>query len=549
MKKDVKHPYLSGFVAFIFFLSGITLTIFLSIRPMPVIYYITEFVLCSIIWGILAFKYRITDHAIKNKNWIGVALSIILSLVFVPTHYQSLNFLIVKFETENAGLPVLYNPSVTLLLSYKIPIFISILTFAAISLCFLFINLSNYLKKPLVAFFKGLENYEKIFLTAASTIAATIVIIVFNWTNVFYLPSINGSIELFDVIYTSDTGAILSRDCYVNPAAPENDLRQPLFGIFAMPFGLLAKLVSYILPFTNTYPISMNIIQILLLLLSFIFLSRMLEVGKASKIWFLLILIATFPFMLFALNMEQYIFAVFWAILLIYNSYKTRKTSPILAVAATGSILTSAILVPFLLLINKEFGIIKKGCKILILFSAVFICGGMISIINKFSMLIMTYGGFVTTDSGLSGKFRQFTHFITSCFIAPCSRISSDGEHISYQLCTIDSYHIGGIVLLGLSLLSGFLFRHKYIVQISLYWIGFAFVLICLLGWGVAENGTILYALYIFWAFAVLLMLLIDKLPFKIKSTICGLLFSALMIYNIKHILNIIHFGIAYYPL
>lgn len=65
------------------------------------------------------------------------------------------------------------------------------------------------------------------------------------------------------------------------------------------------------------YRIIDKTIKMVLLLLSSILLSQMLETGRTSKIYFLLLSVITFPFMLFSLNMELYIFAVFWAILFI----------------------------------------------------------------------------------------------------------------------------------------------------------------------------------------------------------------------------------------
>ena len=541
----------SGFLSLVFSLSGITLTILLSMRPMPVYFYLAEFVLCSIIWGVVAFKYRIVDNALKNSCKLEVICSVMLAAAFIPTHYQSLNYLIIKFVNENAGLPASFEPYLSFFLSHKLLFLIPVIAFAAVSLCFIFIFVTGRIRNTVVDFFKGLAKYEKIFLITGSMLYVIIILILFNLTNVFYLPSNDGTVIPFDVIYSSDTGAILEKNCYVNPSSPENDLKQPLFGIFALPFGLSAKLISFFIPTANSYPVCMNIIQIILMFITMILISRMLEASKTIKIFFLLILTVTFPFMLFALNMEQYIFAVFWTILLIYNSYTTRKTNVTLSVAATGSILTSAILIPLLMVINKEYGtFMKKGFKMLIVFFSVFICGGMMEIVYKFNLILSNYGSFVSKH-GFIDKCRQFTHFIASCFIAPCSQIVSKGDTVTYQQSATGSNHILGISIFGLSLLSGFLFRRQYMAKISLYWAGFAFALICLFGWGTAENGTVLYSLYLFWAFTVLLTLLINKLPTRInyvKYFIFVVLVVALFVYNIMKMIDIINFGLKYYP-
>ena len=514
-----------------------------------------ELLLCSIIWGFVAFKFRIVDKMLANVHRIDVVIAIILSITFIPTQYHSLSLLISIFENKGemqmdtiAVLPS-FAPYISFFLSHKLLILIPVIAFAAISLCFIFIYLLGCTKHIVIDFFRGLEKFEKNFLIIGCTLCSMMLILLFNLTNVFYQPSLNGEIIPYDVIYTTDTGALLNS--YVYPVDLENDMRQPLFGIFALPFGLFAKFISYIIPTSITYPISMNIIQIILLLVTIILLSRMLEVSKTTRLFFLLFAVSSFPVMLFALNMEQYIFAVFWTILLIYNSYSTRKTNNIMAVAATGSILTSAILVPLLMVLNKEFAlIIKKGFKMVMLFFSVFICGGMIDVIYRAGSMFTKYEKFVS-NNGFIDKFQQFTHFIASCFIAPCSRIVSDEYFVAYRLCENYSLNMFGILLLGLSLLAAWLFREKIIAKISLFWICFAFVLISLFGWGIAENGTILYAYYIFWSFATLLVLLIDKVISKTRNItkylVYGILVLALMVYNIIHLMDIINFGIKYY--
>jgi hypothetical protein len=554
MKKESVSCFAScGFLSVLFFLSAITLTVLLSVRPMPALFYIVEILLCSAVWGWVAFKYRIMEHVRRNNHKVSVWLSILLAVAFIPAHYQSLNFLLLKFERENTPFPADYEPYVSFFFSHKALLLTPVLLFASLSLCFIFICLSERLRRPVVDFFKHLAPFERLFLTVGSLVCAVITVLVFTLTNVFYLPAAaDDAVILFDVIYTTDTGATLLRDCYVNPAAPENDLRQPLFGIFALPFGLLAKCISYALPVAQAYPLIMNIVQIILLLIAFILLSRMLDAGRRTRIYFLLLTVSTFPFMLFALNMEQYVFAFFWTILLIYHSYRTRAIGTLLPVAAAGSILTSAVLVPPLLFMNREADFVKKCAKMLFLFLALFVCGGMIDVIHKFRESVANYGTFTDADGGFAGKWQQFTHFITSCFVAPPSQVvSGGGAHVSYQLTANPSNSLAGILLLGLAIVSGILFRRRYIAKISLYWLGFAFALLCLFGWGTAEGGIVLYSLYIFWAFVVLLMLLMDKLlPEKgwIAHAVYGLLCLALLIYNARQMFDMVSFGITYYP-
>lgn len=542
------------YLSILFFLSGITLTIALSVKPMPVAFYAIELVACSILWGMIAFKYRIIEKVLKSTSKIGVLLSILLSIAFVVEQYNGLVANIERLEVlhiqANSSLAP-YASYITAFWSYKLFFLVPVFAFSAYSLCCLLICVYSGVKDPILSFFKNLETHERIFLITVSLLAATAILIVFHATNAFYMPFSEGREINFDVIYTSDAGILLRRDAYINPASGENDLRQPLFGIFAMPFGLLAKLISYIILSPSSYPLISNILQVTLLIISLILFSRMLEVSKTSKIYFLITATACFPFLLFSLNMEQYIFAVFWTTLLLYNSYKTRQVSIPLSVAAAGSILTSCVLVPFLLILNKEVkNGMRKCIKMSVLFLGIFICGGMINVIYRTKTLFTEYFKYTEADHGFIGKCHQFTGFISSCFFAPCSEVVST-TYTSYQLCASHSFNVIGITILALCIVSVLLHRDRYIAKISGYWIGFAFLLICVLGWGTSENGTILYSLYFYWAFLIPITLLIEKAFTKTKfigHLLFCILIASLISLNIKGGFDLINFGITYYP-
>ena len=78
-------------------------------------------------------------------------------------------------------------------------------------------------------------------------------------------------------------------------------------------------------------------------------------------------------------------------------------------------------------------------------------------------------------------------------------------------------------------------------------------IMLLILGWGTAENGLILYALYFGWAYLVLLFQLVEKiettLRIKYLTVVCGIAASGgLLVLNIPAILEMISFAIAYYP-
>ena len=70
-------------------------------------------------------------------------------------------------------------------------------------------------------------------------------------------------------------------------------------------------------------------------------------------------------------------------------------------------------------------------------------------------------------------------------------------------------------------------------------------------GYGTKENGTNLYSFYFGWAFISLVYMFIDKLikSDKLKNALVVMICLFLLFVNIPEFLNIIMFGISYYPI
>ena len=149
----------------------------------------------------------------------------------------------------------------------------------------------------------------------------------------------------------------------------------------------------------------------------------------------------------------------------------------------------------------------------------------------------------------------QFISFIGNTFIAPLGEVNfTKYWFVSYQLQEVTSLSILGLILLVLMFVSFIINYKKKIAQISFGWLLFSFLILCIIGWGTAENGLIIYGIYFSWAYFILIYLLIDKLfnkyP-KIKFLIFITLFILMFIFNIflkGGILDIIKFGHEYYP-
>ena len=261
-----------------------------------------------------------------------------------------------------------------------------------------------------------------------------------------------------------------------------------------------------------------------------------------------------FPTIFFALNIEQYVFGLFWLILLIYYFVEKNKSNPILFSAATGSLITNGILLPFIIFKKNFKKFIKDGIKYLFVFIFIIVLFG-----KAYNTLfdILNYSNF-TRFMGIKVSFidrlLQYISFISSCFIAPKGYVDlnyGSPVHPSYQLMSVTSVNILGIVLLVLMIISFILNYKKKIAKISFGWLIFSFIVLVLVGWGTVENGLIIYGIYFSWAYFILIGLLfnqlLSKVP-KLKNIVWCLIFGIMIFINGLELINIIKFGITYYP-
>jgi HAD superfamily phosphoserine phosphatase-like hydrolase len=400
--------------------------------------------------------------------------------------------------------------------------------------------------------YKRFNKFEKVFLIIVSILAFCFTTIVYNKTSAFYSPTYNGKIIDYDVIYTTDTGNLTYTDVYLNNNAAENDIRQPLFGIFSTPFSLTSRFISNFFEFIpNSYYIIFSTIQILLLALIIIWIAKMIGFEKENEILFCITMLSTFSFILFSNVYEQYIISLFYLILTIYvwHFYKTDVNYSY--IGAVGTLLTSGIIFPFIT--STSIKDIKNWIKnifkcfigfviICILSSKILIIKG---VVDQFDNLMRFTGKGIT----FGNKFIMFTHFVSSIFVAPKGEILNY-EFPSYRLSYFNSISILGIIILILCIISFIINRKNTFAKISISWIIFSFIILCVIGWGTKENGAILYSLYFFWPYVSLLCLLINKIKKKnIKIFIYVLLIIIMLYFNFTRLIEILHFAFRYYYL
>jgi hypothetical protein len=505
-----------------------------------------------------AMTYMLSINASSTNQLLGTALSFVLYCLIV----FKLDFVYKTFSKLNKGFSI----SSFILASLTVARFFlgsyarhGIMNSAvwALSLPAIFILyawlISNFYP-VIIGFFKSLDQTDKVYLLVKMVLLTILIVIVFNLTSVFYSPKVDGTVVDYDVVYTTDSGNILYTDAYFKIDAPQNDLRQPLFGVFAAPFAMIAKIGSYALFFVdNAYPILINIIQVFLLEIALILLALMLKLKGKLKIAFYLFIGSTFPYLLFALNMEQYIFTVFWLVLFIYAAIEKKAYQPYLYIGAAGSMLTSGIVFPLLF----EKGKFKQG---IILFAKC-LAGllGLTIIFGQINVIITSIGYFGSlmkfTGAGqvlFVSRLAQYHNFL-ACVVLPNKADTFATPQTGIMIYHAVKSSVFSYISLSVFLLTalGFFTNLKNkLAKVCASWVAFSFVVLCLIGWGSLEYGYMLYALYFSWAFLVLIFMGMQKI-IKNETILFTILIAVSLVllrFNLSELYKIITFGMLHYP-
>lgn len=362
----------------------------------------------------------------------------------------------------------------------------------------------------------------------------------------------------YDIIYTSDSPSLVKGNVYLALTHPENDLRQPLFAVFAAPFVGIPYLLARVMGASATVQaILMNSAQILMLFTANFMLAKMLKLNSVKRICFMLLTSCTYTQLLFTLMMEQYIVAYFWLIFSIYLIVENQQPERIALWGAGGTLLTSMILLPFMS--NKSpvkdfkawfMDMVKYGLE----FVALMLVFCRFDVIFNLMSRISFLSGFTGKTVTFADKIYQYTDFICNCFVAPDAGVNTTAvDHISWQLNPATGISFIGILILVLVAISAIWNRDKKSSLLAAGWVGFSVIVLLGLGWGTKENGLILYSLYFGWAFLVLLFQLAEKIESKLNikflvPVVTIVAVVALLVINIPAIMEMVNFAITYYP-
>ena len=430
---------------------------------------------------------------------------------------------------------------------YKIIILLSVPFFSL--LIYLFIKKIIPIIK---SFFCRLSKNEKKYLIIISSLGLFISIEIPFVTTAFSIPMHDNKLCIYDVIYTSDSGAITYEDAFFNVSYAENDIRQPLFGIFSLPFSIIGKFIAEILffvPERYDYVSAMTFIQFVLLSVSTILISRMLKLKEEDKKYFYLLFSISFSYMIFSIILEQYVIGLFYLILTCYCFYEKKLKPNYLYVGAVGTMLTSGIVFPLISKIKNLKKYIIDAFKCLAVFLSVLTVGG------QFPQIFLMFTNFNSLTStfakkmGFIDKFYQFINFVKGILIAPKGKIVEVLNHPSYQLVEVKNIMIIGVFILLIVIVGYILNRKNKFANFCILWVIFSAILLLFIGWGTSENGLILYSLYFAFAYLSLFYLFFRRVikSDKIFGIFMILLCLMILTCNIQELINIFSFAIKNY--
>lgn len=526
-----------------FALSGAAMTLLLS-QSGSLLFIGAGVLLSFLACLIVAFRFSLPEAVFRKPALLsflpGMVLAGYAALLYRAEFARTTNEVIVSF-LENARLPQL---------AYAArPALPTIVCIAALFVLFIWFHLFcdravQFLRRWLASSCRT----ERLYLLIGSLLAVAAIIAAYSRSTAFY-----GGGSPYDIVYTTDSGNLVDTNSFFYINAYENDIRQPLFAVFSMPFALIAMLMSQLLFFfPHAYPVVIACVQAVLLLFGYTLLARVLGLTGADRVLFLLLLAVAYPTLLFLFTIEQYVFSVFWIFVLLYAWHERRGNRAVLFVAATGSLLTSGVLFPLLF---EEKSAKKRFQSVLtagVAFLAVFIVFARVPLLNRALQNAKDVASFAGETVPLGDRALQFFAFVAACFTPPAAAADlTTYAHASFQMLPADSMHWLGLAIFLLAAVSAALQSKEKNSRVFSLWAAFSVLLLLIVGWGSSENGMVLYTLYFFWAYAALLYSLLMRV-FRRQNAlryaaaaagICGMICV-----NTLGLIELFRFAILYYP-
>lgn len=487
---------------------------------------------------------KVTDCVITRTNKIYLLAAFAAALYIVYMYAWQGNGVTIM-QSRQGLLDAVFPVQMT---SNRLVVVLIIMAFP--SVCMLIYWILDMVWPYIVQFARSLDSFEKRYLCIVFFIAAAGITFFYQNTAVCYYAQENGFVQAYDVLYTTDSAEIYGRDSFLRILSGPNDIRQPLFGLFALPAALLGRAVAAVFFFVpDMYAVALGVLQFMLEAVTVIMLLRMLKVEDKERIWLTMFFGASYAYLIHGLMVEQYVTAYFYVILVLYvyqNSQKLNFTY----FGAVSTLLTSGILFGFISKAKNGKQWIKDMFKCLVIYMGmVTVCGQLpqfLGMKKTIAGLMMFSGEEITWGQ----KWVQFTHFFRDMLFAPAAK---EGYVSFHNYRSIEYTQVSWIGILMLAcVIAGFLLTYKeWLSKVAMFWVCFSALILFVIGWGTAENGLLLYALYFAWAYIVLLYQLLKKAVKNsvLRNVILAALTAAMLVRNIYEVIQIYQFGVTYYPI
>jgi hypothetical protein len=271
----------------------------------------------------------------------------------------------------------------------------------------------------------------------------------------------------------------------------------------------------------------------------------------AEKVLLLSLMCVSYPVLIFSLTAEQYLFAVFYLVLLIYLQ-EDKQGQGVCYIGATGCMLTSGIFFPLVTWHKNLRDFAGRTMKLCGAFFAVTILSGRLTTFLDIPSYIAGYGYYTGADVPMLSKLMQYVNFVSATLVAPASQMDFETyNHVSWQMCPVTNWQWSGILMLLLAVLGVAVRPKDRFTRICGAWMGFSLLLLGLIGWGTIDNGLLLYSLYFGWAFVAMSFQLIDRLFARVRPLKLAVLVAAVLVIgaiNVTALKAVLVFATQFYP-
>lgn len=364
----------------------------------------------------------------------------------------------------------------------------------------------------------------------------------------------------YGVVYTFDSQQHFLTDVFFLTGAPENDVRNPFFGLFSMPFTAPCRMFASAVALaagTDIYAHCLAAMQALVTGLAIVMLSRMACKDKYGRAGLYILFSCSYAVLLNAFILEQYAFSIFWLVSFLYfwHSGSDREAAAA-GVLAAGCLSASVLALVPPLLSNRERSVPLAKRSGAGLAAAAVLSGQAPRYLVSIYGWAYLYFSFCRDAGSISGKLLQFAAAARSVFLQPPAghgmmlgwdRIMYD----AYLLDPVASLDVAGALVLALSAVSAVLNRKDPFCRSCAWWAFVSFLVTCLAGWGTADNELVLYALYFGWAHICLLYKLAERTARgngKTLAAACAAAGAAMLAVNVPGLSGMFRFLAEYYP-